>query len=161
MSSLIDKKSNKYGQSKEEHVIDTLILYTDGGARPTNPGPSGVGMVLIDNSDNILWESFKPIGIATNNYAEYKAVLIGVKYVIETYGHDLLKLIIRSDSLLVVNCLNGLWNCKSKSLRGVYQECIKELDLLKYGWSCEWVRGHNGDKYNERADKLATKGCMR
>ena len=52
-----------------------LIIYTDGGARG-NPGPAGIGVVFYDENKNKIAEISKYIGIATNNQAEYKAVII-------------------------------------------------------------------------------------
>lgn len=135
-------------------------LYTDGGARPTNPGPSGAGMVLVDPSGTVIWESSVWLGTGTNNSAEYEAVALGVAHVVMRFGKILGgPLLVRSDSKLVLNCLSGKWKCRSTSLGPVYNRAKKAINALPHGWKPEWVRGHDGNKFNERADKLATQGC--
>lgn len=131
-------------------------LYTDGGARP-NPGPSGAGMVLVNPSGVTIWESSVWLGHGTNNSAEYEAVAIGVAHVVKMFGQILGgPLLIRSDSMLVLKCIAGTWKCKSITLRPIYTRAMKSLSRLPYGFRTEWIKGHNGDKYNERADQLAT-----
>ncbi len=54
-----------------------LIIFTDGGARG-NPGPAGIGCIILDEKGNAVAEISKYIGEATNNQAEYKALLAGL-----------------------------------------------------------------------------------
>ena len=135
-------------------------LYTDGGARPTNPGPSGAGMVLVNPSGLIIWEASMWLGTGTNNSAEYEAVALGVAHVVKRFGKILGgPLLVRSDSQLVLNCLSGKWKCRSESLLPIFHRATKAIEALPHGWKPEWVRGHDGNIHNERADKLATLGC--
>ena len=53
-----------------------IIIYTDGGAR-NNPGPAGAGAVIVDENGDVIKEVSKYLGIQTNNWAEYEAVILG------------------------------------------------------------------------------------
>ena len=56
--------------------MQKIIIYTDGGAR-NNPGPAGAGAVITDESGEVLKEVSKYLGVRTNNWAEYEAVILG------------------------------------------------------------------------------------
>ncbi len=90
------------------------IIYTDGGSRG-NPGPSAIG-VYFETLDK---KYFEYLGIATNNDAEYKAIVFALKKCKSLIGHESsLKnsIEIRSDSQLVVNQLSGRFKLKEESL---------------------------------------------
>jgi len=63
-------------------MLNVLNVYTDGGARG-NPGPSAIGVYIADEKNNQVAGFGKTIGIATNNVAEYKAVIEALDWVIE------------------------------------------------------------------------------
>lgn len=92
-----------------------LNIFTDGGSRG-NPGKSAIGIVIKDKAGKILHSFGQTIGIATNNVAEYKAVIAALEWLnknktsIETVNFF-------SDSQLIVNQLNGLWKIKEVNLR--------------------------------------------
>lgn len=137
-------------------------LYTAGGARPTNPGPFGAGMVLVNPSGMLVWESSVWLGRGTKDSAEYEAVAIGVAHVVKMFGRILGgPLLIRSDSQLVLNCLTGTQKCESPTLLPIYARAMKAISELPHGFKTECVRGHDGDFNNGpgRADKLAAQGC--
>lgn len=92
--------------------MKTLYLYTDGGARG-NPGPAAIGIVLKDPKGNILEEQSKKIGRATNNQAEYTALIEGLKLAQKYEPQNLVCLL---DSLLVVNQLTGRFKIKNARL---------------------------------------------
>ncbi|MGH7883778.1 MAG: reverse transcriptase-like protein, partial [Candidatus Dormibacteraceae bacterium] len=62
--------------------MNSLRLFTDGGARG-NPGPAGIGMVIEDEAGQLLWEGSDYLGRATNNQAEYRALIAGLTKVRE------------------------------------------------------------------------------
>lgn len=99
-----------------------FFAYTDGGSRG-NPGPSGIGGVIYSPLRSVLAEISEYIGEATNNYAEYQAVLVTLKKVIEMGIKNIHFYI---DSKLIVEQLNGNYKVKNKKLKIVYDE-IKEL----------------------------------
>jgi ribonuclease HI len=88
-----------------------LNIYTDGGARG-NPGPAAVGVVIKDKGQNTIHQFSRFIGIATNNVAEYQAVIAGLQWLLsQPEKYQRLKFFL--DSALVVNQLNGQWTIKS------------------------------------------------
>ena len=113
-------------------MIKKLLLNTDGGSRG-NPGPAAYGYVIQDISDldavKILEKCGKYIGITTNNIAEYEALLHGVKWVVENEPEA--ELIIKMDSLLIVNQIKGLFKVKNPGLLPKYLEVKKLLATLK------------------------------
>ena len=88
-------------------------MYADGGARG-NPGPAGSGAVLLDEHGTVIVELMRFLGHATNNVAEYTALIIGLE---EALRRGIDDLDIRMDSLLVVQQMKGVWKIKHPGLR--------------------------------------------
>jgi ribonuclease HI len=120
-------------------------VYFDGACRG-NPGPSAVGWVLVDE-DGIVAEGGETIGRATNNQAEYEALIRGLE-VAARYGYDEVE--IRGDSELIVKQVNGAWNTNDPTLRE-YRVRVHEL-LNEFA---EHSITHVPRGTNERADRLA------
>jgi len=93
--------------------MDKLLLYTDGGARG-NPGPAAVGFVIKTETGQIFKEGGRFLGVATNNEAEYQALIDGLEAAKE-FAPDHLGCFL--DSALVVNQLNGVFKIKEARLR--------------------------------------------
>jgi ribonuclease HI len=93
--------------------VKRAVLYADGAARG-NPGPAGAGAALIDEEGRVVGEAMRHIAHATNNVAEYTALIIGLE---EARRHDVQDLEIRMDSKLVVEQMNGKWKIKHPNLR--------------------------------------------
>ncbi|MEK7202906.1 MAG: ribonuclease HI family protein [Patescibacteria group bacterium] len=91
---------------------DKLIIYTDGGARG-NPGPSGIGAVLTDENKKIVAEISQYIGEATNNQAEYQALIAALDKAKKLFAKDVEVFL---DSELVVKQLNRKYRVKDKYL---------------------------------------------
>jgi len=108
-----------------------LIAHIDGGARG-NPGPAAIGVVIADGDGNLLFEEGKFIGHATNNEAEYRALihLLDVTVhdpVIQSYTGGTLR--IHCDSNLVVQQVLGNWKIKEPRLQALYEEVkAKKVD---------------------------------
>ncbi len=107
-------------------------LYTDGGSR-NNPGQSAGAFVVCKMDDNVVEKSGFYIGIATNNQAEYRALLKGL-YRSKALG--IRKLNVFMDSELIVKQLNGLYKVKNKDLEPLYRR-VKKLaaDFLEISFS--------------------------
>lgn len=105
-------------------------LYCDGGARG-NPGPAAVGFVIYDPQKKVLAKIGQPIGRATNNVAEYQAVIFALTWLQKNLPprQEKLRLQIFLDSMLVVNQLNGLFKIKNASLRNLSLQ-IRQLENL-------------------------------
>jgi len=99
--------------------LDVVEVFADGGARG-NPGPAAIGAVVLDPSTTppaLLATVSERIGTATNNVAEYKAVIAGLEAA-QPFGAELLQL--RADSLLVIRQLEGTWKVKHEGLRPLH-----------------------------------------
>ncbi|MFC4552955.1 MULTISPECIES: ribonuclease HI [Halorussus] len=119
-------------------------VYFDGGSRG-NPGPAAVGWVIV-TSDGIAAEGSETIGRATNNQAEYEALVRALRAA-RDYGFDSLD--VKGDSELIVKQVNGAWNTNDpdlRELRVTARELLTNFD--------EWTLQHVPREINERADKL-------
>ena len=103
-----------------------LIVFTDGGSRG-NPGPAAVGFVIKDNQGKILAEEGKYIGKATNNVAEYQAVVEALKWIKKNLSLPVVQKVFFLDSKLVVNQLNGLFKVKNHGLRNLIVQ-VRQLE---------------------------------
>ncbi|MBU1683983.1 ribonuclease HI family protein [Patescibacteria group bacterium] len=122
-----------------------LIIYTDGGAR-NNPGPAGIGVVAYDEQKNRIFQISKYIGNATNNQAEYQAVLAGIKKALELKAKEL---IFYLDSELVVKQLNREYKVKNKDLASLFVQIYNViLDFKKVTFQ------HIPREMNKEADRL-------
>ena len=99
-----------------------LKLYTDGGARG-NPGPAGIGVVIYDEKDKVLAKEKKYIGEATNNQAEYLAIVLGLEKAKELGATEVECYL---DSELVVQQINGNYKVKDQNLA---QQFLKVRNL--------------------------------
>ena len=93
-----------------------LSVFCDGGARG-NPGPAAIGFVVKGDSGKILKKCGKFIGRATNNVAEYQAVIEALTWLKSEIQNSKFKIQFFLDSRLVVNQLNGLFKIKNNKLR--------------------------------------------
>lgn len=124
------------------------FLYTDGGSRG-NPGPAAAGMVLKDDSQNVVKRAGKYLGIKTNNEAEYEALILGMK-ISHKAGIDKLTCVL--DSELIVKQLTGVYKIKSENLKDLVEE-IKNLETKFNSIKYRHVRREN----NQEADELVNK----
>ncbi len=112
---------------------DTYYLYSDGGARG-NPGPAAIGIMICDKDGHPVEEHSDYIGEATNNVAEYCA-LIAVLELAKQLQLLNFKLEVRMDSELVCRQVKGEYRVKSPELKKLYQavkEVEAEFDSLNY-----------------------------
>lgn len=89
--------------------IKKIVIYTDGGSRG-NPGPSAFGILIFDDQKNILKKYSQYIGEATNNEAEYQALIFALKKTKALFGKEQIKktpVEIMSDSELLVKQMKG------------------------------------------------------
>ena len=120
-------------------------LSTDGGARG-NPGPAAYGYVLEAEDGTVLDARGETIGVATNNVAEYRALLAGLTSALER-GVDELEVV--SDSELLVNQMRGDYKVKSSNLR----ELVDEAQALALGFARIRYTAVRRE-HNELADRL-------
>jgi ribonuclease HI len=123
-----------------------IIAYCDGGSRG-NPGPSGFGVYIQDDSGQALAELSEFLGTRTNNYAEYSGLLAALSFALEKrYA----KLRVISDSELMVKQIKGQYRVNSPELRPLYEEAKRRIGGLEQFRIEHVLRGKN-----KEADRLA------
>jgi ribonuclease HI len=122
-----------------------LVVNVDGGARG-NPGPAAIAAVLTNAEGELLEERSEPIGRATNNVAEYRALLFGIERA-RALGATEVELV--GDSELIVRQVRGEYKVKDAALRELHRRVTKALDGFD-----RWSISHVRRKDNERADEL-------
>lgn len=93
-------------------LLPKVLLYADGASRG-NPGPAAFGVVLCDAFENVLTKHRQSIGRATNNEAEYRALISGLD---RAARHTRAKVEVYMDSQLVINQMSGEWKIKESRL---------------------------------------------
>ena len=124
--------------------MSRVTVNVDGGARG-NPGPAAIGVVVRDG-DGVLEEVGETIGEATNNVAEYKALLRGIQLAAER-GASELELV--GDSELVVRQVEGRYKVKNAGMKELHEEVKRALRDFD-SWTIRHVRREN----NADADRL-------
>jgi ribonuclease HI len=122
-----------------------LVVNVDGGARG-NPGPAAVAAVATDGEGQVVGERNAYIGEATNNVAEYRALLLGLELAREL-GATEVEVI--NDSELVARQIGGEYKVKHAGLKPLFIEAMRELREFD-SWAVRAVRR----EHNERADEL-------
>lgn len=132
-----------------------ITIHTDGSCL-SNPGPAGIG-VCIETPDDRT-EVSEPIGIATNNIAELMAIERGLRLVLNGAMILPTPVVLRTDSKYAIGvCFKG-WRARANA--GIVRR-IRLLSERFIDLRVEWVRGHDGDPGNERADRLARRAAER
>jgi len=127
-------------------AIDRLNLHVD-GCSIGNPGDSGIGVVLSGASGDVLWELGDYIGTATNNVAEYRALLRGLQ---EAIRLGVAEINVFTDSELMVKQLRGAYRVKAPHLKPLHADALKLLARFR----SPRVR-HVRREQIKRADRLA------
>jgi ribonuclease HI len=133
--------------------IETFAsLYTDGASRG-NPGPAGAGVILLDQQGRPILELNRFLGKATNNEAEYQALIAGLEAAEKL---EITRLRIFLDSELVVRQLRGEYRVRNPRLQPLFDKVASRLQRLSgYGIM------HVPRERNERADRLANEAVDR
>ncbi|MCX4786351.1 bifunctional RNase H/acid phosphatase [Streptomyces sp. NBC_01221] len=130
-----------------------LVIEADGGSRG-NPGPAGYGAVVIDPvTGETLAEAAEYIGVATNNVAEYKGLIAGLKaakaLLPDASADGALRVRVRMDSKLVVEQMSGRWKIKHPDMKPLAAEAARILPASAVTY--EWIPREQ----NKHADRLA------
>lgn len=128
-------------------ALKELNIFTDGGAR-RNPGPAAIAVIIYDDKGELLESHSEFIGVATNNVAEYRAVLKALKLA-KKYGEK--KVTCTLDSELVASQLAGKYKIKKPHLRELYG-MVKEEEK-KFG-SVRYAHVRRNDKRIKIADGM-------
>ncbi len=103
--------------------MTALVLHVDGGARG-NPGPAAIGIVISDPAGGVVEQIAETIGVATNNVAEYRALLRGLERA-AALGARAVEIV--NDSELVAKQLTGAYRVKHPALRPLYDAAVSAL----------------------------------
>ncbi|HEX5714109.1 MAG TPA: ribonuclease HI family protein [Solirubrobacterales bacterium] len=128
-----------------ERQVAKLTVNVDGGARG-NPGPAAIGAVVRDADGAVLEERGERIGRATNNVAEYKALLLGIGL---AAAHGATELELVGDSELIVRQVEGRYKVKNAGMKELHAEVKAALSPFA-SWSIRHVRREQ----NADADRL-------
>jgi ribonuclease HI len=128
----------------------TIYAYTDGASRG-NPGESGIGVVLRDEKGTTLFSDCGYIGNATNNIAEYQALIACLKKVQKT---KCTKLIVHTDSELMARQLQGKYKVKNKNLQQHFTAVHRLLETASFDFEIVHIERDQ----NVEADRLANTG---
>ncbi len=126
--------------------IKRMVIFTDGAAEP-NPGPAAIGAIIKDEQGKLITTISQPIGRATSNQAEYRAIIAALEHAIRLGANHVE---IRSDSELVVRQINRRYRVKMASLKPLYQR-VKQLTGQLDGFTIK----HIPRQQNTEADNLA------
>ena len=125
-----------------------LFIYADGASRG-NPGDSGIGVVLLDENKKKIKEFYKYLGQATNNIAEYNALIYGLQEALILGAKNIT---IRIDSELVTKQLKGEYKVKNANIKPLFEQALHILN----GFDKINIE-HIDRSQNKDADKLANK----
>jgi len=123
-----------------------LIIHTDGVSRG-NPGRAAIGAIIRDEKGGLVASISQSIGRATNNQAEYRAIIAALE---EALPLDADEVELNSDSELVVKQVKGQYRVRKEALRPLYQR-VKQLQSNLKGFKIK----HVPRQQNREADKLA------
>jgi ribonuclease HI len=118
-----------------------VIVHVDGGARG-NPGPAAAACVISDADGHVLAEHSELLGRATNNVAEYRALLLGLAKARELAANEIE---VVGDSELIAKQVQGLYKVKHEAMRPLYLDAMKALREFD-SWSIRTVpRAQNAE----------------
>ena len=129
-----------------------VIIYID-GASSGNPGPSGIGVIICDSKERVVKNISQPIAEATNNVAEYTALIYGLQ---ESLILGAKEVIIKTDSELLAKQLNRVYQVKDAELKLLFSQ----VQQLKNKFSHFEIKHINREE-NKGADRLAAKAVKR
>lgn len=132
----------------KSRINKKMFLYVDGASRG-NPGPAGIGIVILDENQKKLKELYKYIGETTNNVAEYNALIKGLEATVALGAEEI---IVNLDSELVANQINGEYRVKDPVIKELFEKAVNILKGLK-----SFEVKHIERLKNKEADKLANK----
>ncbi len=129
-----------------------ILAHCDGGARG-NPGPAGYGAVITAEDGTVLAELSEFLGFKTNNFAEYSGLLGVLQWALD-HGHTRLRVV--SDSLLMVNQVQGKYKVNSPDLKLLHEEAKRRIVRLD-----SFTITHALRHKNKTADRLANEAMDR
>jgi ribonuclease HI len=125
-----------------------VYVFSDGAARG-NPGPAGAGAVVKDAKGEVIAELKQALGKATNNVAEYKGLLLGLRKAKELGAREVE---VRADSELMIRQINGKYAVRNEGLKPLYNEALAILNSF-----AKWNAEHVPREENALADEMSNR----
>ena len=141
--------SDPSAEKSPDSDTQSAILWTDGAARG-NPGPAGIGVMLKTRSGDVIVAEGRSIGHATNNVAEYRALLLGLEKALE---RGVRRVEVRADSELLIKQLKSEYRVKHPGLRPLFEQAAAMLRRFE-----TFRLTHVRREHNSEADRLANEG---
>ncbi|MDH5695301.1 MAG: ribonuclease HI family protein [Dehalococcoidia bacterium] len=115
-------------------TVKKVVIYTDGASRG-NPGPAAIAAIIKDEQGRLITSISQRIGQATNNQAEYRAIIAALEQAVSLGAREI---DIRLDSQLVVRQINGQYRVKKASLKPLYQR-VNQLQHQLHGFAITYI----------------------
>ncbi|MDR3102182.1 MAG: ribonuclease HI family protein [Methanocalculaceae archaeon] len=150
--------------------MDALTIYTDGASRG-NPGQAASAWLILRGTE-VLESEVRVLGIQTNNAAEYTALASALIAATNYSNPNTTKLAVFSDSELMISQMNGTYAVRSKTLRPLYDEAVKNASVFAevsymhlprenaYIGSCDWLCNHVLDTLVAAEDAVKSRKKM-
>ena len=132
--------------------MSTLEIFTDGACRG-NPGPAGIGVVIFDENGQVVKNISQAIGQATNNLAEYTALIYALQGALVLKAS---RVRIHTDSELLYRQLKGEYKIKNEKLKTLFDQ-VQHLKQRFAGFEMKLIPREE----NQEADRLATKAVAK
>ena len=129
--------------------MSTCTAYIDGGSRG-NPGVAGYGVLVLDENGQTIAELAGHLGIQTNNFAEYSALLVALEF---ARSHQIQGLRVFADSELLVKQVKGVYRVKNPGLKALHSKAKQLISTLR-----SFSIHHLPREKNQEADRLANLG---
>ncbi|XP_076923190.1 uncharacterized protein LOC143585252 [Bidens hawaiensis] len=138
---LVDKPETTFQQVLGTQTGNACILEFDGACKG-NPGQSGAGAVLRAPDGSLIYRLREGLGVATNNVAEYRAMILGLRYALSK-GFTSIRVV--GDSKLVCMQIQGLWKVRNKNIIKWYEEAKKLKDEFLFFQISHVLRDKNSE----------------
>ncbi|KAL3654120.1 hypothetical protein CASFOL_003801 [Castilleja foliolosa] len=119
-------KLERHRVDQSQSVCRSCTIEFDGASKG-NPGLAGAGAILRSDDGNFVCRLREGLGIATNNFAEYRGFILGMKH---AHHKGFTSVRVRGDSKLVCMQIQGLWKVKNQNISGLYDEAKKLKDMF-------------------------------
>ncbi|KAJ3693121.1 hypothetical protein LUZ60_012216 [Juncus effusus] len=149
LASLVEETMEETSLDKEGKMKSCIIEFD--GASKGNPGKAGAGAILRTEEGKVIAKLCEGLGKTTNNVAEYKSLLLGLKYAFEK-GFKKIK--VKGDSSLIVKQVKGQWKCRNDNMK----DLCDEVKMLKKNFDSFEI-SHVRREFNSDADVQANLGA--
>ena len=124
---IISEKNTPNRVTSSRGAANSITVYVDGASRG-NPGPAGIGYYIVGSDNSIIDQGGEFIGFASSRVAEYFALKKGIERALDL-GYKSARFV--SDSLMVINQLNGIFQVKNQDILPIYQDIQKKIESFE------------------------------